>query len=191
MKIANCKLQIENCKLVIVDSGVANLASVQSAFGRLGVETRVTADPDDVRAASHVVIPGVGAFGAGMAALRARNLDFAIREAVAAEKPLLAICLGMQLLCEGSAESPGVAGLGVIRGSCEKLPDEYRVPHLGWNTIMADEACSMLAPMDASFANSFALSVAPSGWSAAWAIHGARFVAALERDRVLACQFHP
>jgi cyclase len=191
VKIENCKLQIENCKLVIVDSGVANLASVQAAFGRLGVETRVTADPDDVRAASHVVIPGVGAFGAGMAALRARNLDVAIHEAIAARKPLLAICLGMQLLCEGSAESPGVAGLGVIRGSCDKLPDEYRVPHLGWNTIIADEACGMLAPMDASFANSFALSVAPAGWSAAWATHGTRFIAALERDRVLACQFHP
>jgi imidazole glycerol-phosphate synthase subunit HisF len=189
--IAKCKLPIANCKLVIVDSGVANVASVQAAFGRLGVETRITSEPDAVRAASHVVIPGVGAFGAGMTALRARGLDIAIRESIAAEKPLLAICLGMQLLSDASAESPGVQGLGVIRGVCQPLPDEYRVPHLGWNPAVADESCRMLQAMDAFFANSFALRDAPSGWSAAWATHGTPFIAALERERILACQFHP
>jgi cyclase len=177
--------------VVIVDSGVANLASVQAAFARLGVETLVTADPGAVRAASHVVIPGVGAFGAAIATLRARHLDVAIREAIAAEKPLLAICLGMQLLCEGSAESPGVEGLGVIRASCERLPYEFRLPHLGWNPVAADESCRMLESMDASFANSFALSDAPAGWSGAWATHGTRFIAALEREQIVACQFHP
>jgi cyclase len=187
----NGAMKMDNCEVVIVDSGVANLASVEAAFGRLGVETLTTADPGAVRGASHVVIPGVGALGAVINALRARNLDVAIQEAVDAGKPLLAICLGMQLLCERSAESPGIEGLGVIRGSCERLPDEYRVPHLGWNPVVADESCRTLEAMDASFANSFALRVAPSGWSAAWATHGTPFVAALERGRILACQFHP
>lgn len=198
MRMENRKVPSEKSKslmddgeVVIVDSGVANLASVQAAFGRLGVETRIAADPGAVRAASHVVIPGVGAFGAGISALRARNLDVAIHDAVDAGKPVLAICLGMQLLCDGSAESPGAGGLGVIHGSCERLPDEYRVPHLGWNPVVADESCRTLETMEASFANSFALRSAPDGWSAAWATHGTPFVAALERGRILACQFHP
>ena len=177
--------------VIIVDSGVANLASVQAAFARLSASTRVSSDPDEVRRASRVVIPGVGAFGAGMAALRARRLDGAIRDAFDAGTPLLAICLGFQMLCEQSDESPGVAGLGLIEGTCQRLPDEVRVPHLGWNVVSPEASCRMLAPMDASFANSFALREAPCGWDTAWTTHGVRFVAAAERGSVLACQFHP
>ena len=177
--------------VIIVDSGVANLASVQAAFARLSASTRVSSDPDEVRRASRVVIPGVGAFGAGMAALRARRLDGAIRDAFDAGTPLLAICLGFQMLCEQSDESPGVAGFGLIEGTCQRLPDEVRVPHLGWNVVSPEASCRMLAPMDASFANSFALREAPCGWDTAWTTHGVRFVAAAERGSVLACQFHP
>ena len=177
--------------VVIVDSGVANFASVQAAFARLSASTRVSSDPDEVRRASRIVIPGVGAFGAGMAALRARRLDGAIRDTFDAGTPLLAICLGFQMLCEHSDESPGVAGLGLIEGTCERLPDEVRVPHLGWNVVSPEASCRMLAPMDASFANSFALREAPCGWDTAWTTHGVRFVAAAELGPVLACQFHP
>lgn len=177
--------------VVLVNSGVANLASVAAAFARLGAASVVTADPSVVRGARRLVLPGVGAFGAGMAALRGTGLDEAVREAVRDGVPLLGICLGMQLLCEASEESPGVGGLGLIPGRCRALPGPGRIPHLGWNRVMPDDACRLTSPMDAAFANSFALGAAPAGWAAAWTTHGAAFVAALERESVLACQFHP
>jgi imidazole glycerol-phosphate synthase subunit HisF len=177
--------------LVIVDSGVANLASVSAAFRRLGVATLVSSDAAVVRRAPRLVLPGVGAFGTGVAALRARGLDASIQDAVAAGAPLLAICFGLQLLCDSSEESPGIAGLGLIRGTCRRLPAGVRVPHLGWNRVAPDADCRSVSMMDAAFANSYALPQAPSGWAAAWTTHGVRFVAALERGAVLACQFHP
>jgi len=177
--------------VVIVDSGVANLASVRGAFARLGAPARVSSDPEDVRRAARVVLPGVGAYAAAAGALRARGLDAAAREALAAGTPLLAVCLGMQLLCDGSEEAPGVPGLGLVPGVCRRLPQGVRVPHLGWSRVEPDGAVRLLAPLDAAFAHSYALRDAPPGWAAAWTTHGDRFVAALERDAILACQFHP
>src|SRR4029077_6385397 len=123
--------------VVIVDSGVANLASIASAFRALGANVLVTGDAGGVQDAPRVVLPGVGAFGAGLGALRARGLDQAVTHAAARGTPLLGVCLGMQMLCEASEEAPGVAGLGVIPGTCRRLPDDVRVPHLGWNTVTA------------------------------------------------------
>src|SRR5512135_1277358 len=123
--------------VTIVDSGIANLASVRSAFRTLGVETVLTRDPGTLRSADRVVLPGVGAFGAGMASLQTAGLDAAVRDVAGSGTPLLAICLGLQLLTEGSDETPGVAGIGVIPGSCRRLPEDVRVPHLGWNAVRA------------------------------------------------------
>src|SRR5213080_1531422 len=177
--------------VVIVDSGVANLASITSGLGRLGASVAVTRDPAAVRQAPRVVLPGVGAFGAGMGALRAHGLDRAITDVAARGTPLLGICLGMQLLCQASDETPGVPGLGVIAGGCRRLPADVRVPHLGWNTVTAQSGGGLVATGVAAFANSYALRDAPAGWTAAWTTHGVPFVAALERLGVLACQFHP
>lgn len=177
--------------VVIVDSGVANFASVQAAFARLGAGSVVSSDVEVLRTAARLVIPGVGSFGSGVASLRSNGLDVPVKDACVSGKPVLAICLGLQMLAEGSEESPGVAGLGVLNGKCRRLPDEVRVPHLGWNSVMPDESCRMVSPMEASFANSYAMGSAPAGWSAAWTTHGAPFVAAIERGAVLGCQFHP
>ena len=178
--------------VVIVDSGVANLASIASGFRRLGANVVVTGDEAVVRGAARVVLPGVGAFGAGLAALRARGLDQAVSQAAARGTPLLGVCLGMQMLCEASEEAPGVAGLGVIPGTCRRLPEHVRVPHLGWNAVTGTGE-GLVATGVAAFANSYALREGPPGWVAAWTTHGARFVAALQKDgaRLLACQFHP
>ncbi len=119
------------------------------------------------------------------------NLAPAIRDFAEEGKPLLAICLGLQLLCEASDENPGVEGLGLIDGVCHALPPTVRVPHLGWNGVRADPNCRLLNNGTAAFANSYCLNDAPTGWSVAWCVHGSPFVAALERGRVLACQFHP
>jgi imidazole glycerol phosphate synthase glutamine amidotransferase subunit len=177
-------------RVVILDSGVANVASVASAFAALGAMPVVTRDPAVARGAGHLVLPGVGSFGAGMAALGAGGLDAVVVGAVEQGTPLLAICLGLQLLTEGSDESPGVAGLGVIRGRCERLPGSVRVPQLGWNAVTAGEGI-LVNDGYAAYANSFVLTEAPGGWAASWTTHGERFVAALERGGVLACQFHP
>lgn len=177
--------------LVILDSGIANVASVAGAFAALGAEPVVTRDPAVARRATHLVLPGVGAFGAGMGALQATGLDAVVREAVARGTPLLAICLGLQLLTEGSDETPAVPGLGLIAARCVRLPDSVRVPQLGWNRVRAGGNRTALVDGYAAYANSYAVTRAPEGWTAAWTTHGVPMAAALERENVLACQFHP
>jgi imidazole glycerol phosphate synthase glutamine amidotransferase subunit len=144
-----------------------------------------------VRDASRIVLPGVGAFGAGMTALRSRGLDTAIRDVASRGSPILGICLGMQMLCEASEETPGVAGLGVVPGICRRLPADVRVPHLGWNSVTPGPEARLLTRGVAAFANSYALREGPAGWATAWTTHGVPFIAALERGPMLACQFHP
>ena len=177
--------------VVIVDSGVANLASIAGAFRRLDATVVVTADPAVVREATRLVLPGVGAFGAGIAALRAGGLYTVIPDVAARGTPLLGVCLGMQMLCEASEETPGVAGLGMVAGTCGRLPPHVRIPHLGWNSVSAEPGARFVASGVAAFANSYALRESPDGWTPAWTTHGVPFVAALERGPVLACQFHP
>ena len=177
--------------MVIVDTGVANLASIAGAFRRIGVTAVVSADPAIVRAAARVVLPGVGAFGAGMSAMSSRGLDAVIRDHAARGTPILGICLGMQMLCEASEETPCVAGLGVIAGTCRRLPADVRIPHLGWNRVTPEPEARLLAPGIAAFANSYALRDGPAGWTTAWTTHGVPFIAALERGTTIACQFHP
>ncbi len=177
--------------VLIVDSGVANLASIAWAFQRLGATTVVSSNSAVVRQAPRLVLPGVGAFGAGMAAIRNGGLDAAILDATSRGTPILGICLGMQMLCEASDETPGVAGLGVVPGTCRRLPSDVRIPHLGWNQVTPEPGARFVTSGVAAFANSYALQECPAGWTPAWTTHGAPFIAALERGSILACQFHP
>jgi imidazole glycerol phosphate synthase glutamine amidotransferase subunit len=177
-------------RLMVLDSGIANVASVTSAFRALGCEPAITRDAVVAREATHLVLPGVGSFGAGMAALRSTGLDRVVLEAVEKNTPLLAICLGLQLLTEGSDESPGVMGLGVIPARCVRLPDSVRVPQLGWNAVNTGVRGSV-EPGFAAYANSYAITGAPIDWAATWTEHGVRLVASLERGGVLGVQFHP
>ena len=177
--------------LVIVDSGVANLASIAGAFRRLGATIEVTADPVLVRNAQRIVLPGVGTFSAGMTALRRNDLDRAIPDAVSSGTPLLGVCLGMQLLCEASEEAPGVPGLRIIAGTCRLLPSNVRIPHLGWNSVTPEPTARVVTNGVAAFAHSYALRENPRDAIPAWTTHGVRFVAGLEQGCVLACQFHP
>ncbi len=178
-------------EVVVVDSGVANLASVTTGFQRLGASVTITDDPHLIRSGHRIVLPGVGAFGAGMAALRSSHLDEAVRDVITARRPLLAICLGLQLLTEASDEDPEIPGIGIIPGVCRRLPADVRVPHLGWNRVSPTPQSRLICEGDAAFANSFCLVEPPSGWAVATTTHGTSFLSALERDRVLACQFHP
>ena len=123
--------------VVVIDSGVANLASVGSALDALGTRHTVTTDPEVVLAGTHVVLPGVGHFGQGIRNLQEHKLDEAVRQVHEAGTPLLAVCLGMQMLAGASDESPGTPGIGILPGRLRRLPDSVRVPHLGWNGVTA------------------------------------------------------
>ncbi|MGB8360359.1 MAG: imidazole glycerol phosphate synthase subunit HisH [Acidimicrobiia bacterium] len=172
-------------------TGTANLASVLAAFRRLGAGTALSHDASEVADAVCVVVPGVGSFGAAMGALDEAGMSEALVARVDAGRPTLAICVGMQLLAEKSEESPEQAGLGVIEDGLDRFGSGLRVPQMGWNQVTAGPGCRFLEDGWAYFANSYRMGSVPQGWSGATSDYGGGFVAGLERDGVLACQFHP
>lgn len=178
-------------EVVIVDTGVANTASVRAAFERLGARVAVSSQREVVDEAGALVLPGVGAFGAGMELLERGTLDEALRRRVEGGRPTLAICLGMQLLGMTSEESPGVRGLGVTEWRVERFGGAVRVPQFGWNIVEPGAGCSFIERGYAYFANSYCVRDAGDGWRSATSSHDAPFVAGAERGGVLACQFHP
>jgi glutamine amidotransferase len=176
--------------VIVVPTGTANLASVRAALDRLGARARLAEDAAMIEKATHVVLPGVGSFGAAMAGLREAGFDGALGARVQSGRATLAMCVGLQVLFEASDESPDAAGLAVFLGRVERFPDEVRMPQFGWNRVEPEPGCRLLEPGYAYFANSYRVLEAP-GCAIATAEHGGRFVAALEQGRVLACQFHP
>jgi imidazoleglycerol phosphate synthase glutamine amidotransferase subunit HisH len=213
-------------EVLVLRTGVANLASVEAALARAGATVRFGREAAEVADAARLVLPGVGAFAHGMAALD--PVAAALQDRIAQGRPTLAICLGLQLLAEGSEESPGVAGLGVLPGVVARLGSEgasqgsaqattvaasrdlctsraapgtspvansVRVPHFGWSRVEPEAAGGLVEPGHAYFAHSFCLryspGATPKGWTISTTMHGAPFVAAIERGSVLACQFHP
>lgn len=177
--------------VIIVGTGVANLASVRAALDRSGIASRVSARPDAVAGAAYVVLPGVGSFGAAMEHLRTHRLVEPLRKRIERGRPTLAICLGMQLLAAASEESPGVTGLGVLDTTVRRFSNGRRIPQFGWNQVTVDRRAKMLSPGFAYFANSYRLAECDPAWVPAWTDYGGPFLAAIERGAVLACQFHP
>ncbi|MEM7124409.1 MAG: imidazole glycerol phosphate synthase subunit HisH [Pseudomonadota bacterium] len=178
-------------EIVVCRTGTANLASVFAGLRRAGGAPRMAKNAQDVVGASHVMLPGVGAFGASMRALRDGGLEDALRERIDAGRPTLAICVGLQLLCRNSEETPGAPGLDILPLTATRFPNTVRVPQLGWNRIDAESGCDLLTSGFVYFANSYRITGVPEGWLGATADHGGPFVAALERGPVVACQFHP
>jgi cyclase len=176
-------------EVYVVDTGAANVASVLAALTEVGATVVRGSDAARVRAAARVVLPGVGAFGA----VRSRMdeaLAVALAERVRDGRPTFGICLGMQLFSEGSEESPGVPGLGVLPTSVGRFSAGIEVPQLGWNGVVADGE-GYLTDGAAYFANSFRITRPPPGWRVAWTSYGDRFAAGLERGDVVLVQFHP
>jgi glutamine amidotransferase len=178
-------------EVLVIRTGAANVASVLAALRRAGADPRTTSDPDEILRADRVVLPGVGAFGAAIEVLRAGSLDVAVSERLKTDRPLLSICLGLQMLCTQSEETPGVPGLSFLDTRVVRFREGIRVPQLGWNHIDPTDGCRLLTPGHAYFANTYHLAQIPTGWEGAHADHGGPFVAAVERGAVLACQFHP
>jgi imidazole glycerol-phosphate synthase subunit HisH len=179
-------------RVVLLDSGGANLGSVRAAFSRLGIDAPVTSDWNSIRAATHVVLPGVGAAAACMARLRENGLDRVIPKLT---QPLIGICVGMQLLFERSEESDTEC-LGLFPGRVRLLPAStgVRVPHMGWNRLDTTTAVSHpltegLAGKQVYFVHSYA--ARPSERTLATTTHGAAFDAIAARGMVMGAQFHP
>lgn len=182
--------------VVVIDSGGANLASLQHALRRLGANAEVSADPERIRRASHVLLPGVGAAPDTMQRLRAAGLDSLIPGLT---QPVLGICLGMQLLYEASGEVRGEAaetrGLGIVPGRVMRLPasPEHPVPHMGWNQLeplREDPLLAGIAPgSHVYFVHSFAAPV--TGDTLAACDYAGRFCAAVRRANFRGVQFHP
>ncbi len=176
--------------VLILPTGTANLASVEAAFKKLGASTERASDPDAIERAKHVVLPGVGTFGATMVGLETAGFAQRIAARVREGRPTLSMCVGLQVLFEASQESPNAKGLGVIPGEVGRFPVNVSVPQFGWNRIEPEAGCRYLEAGYAYFANSFRIEAAPD-CKTAIAEHGGPFVAAFEREDVVACQFHP
>jgi glutamine amidotransferase len=189
--------------IAIIDYGIGNLRSAEKAFQHLGFDAKLTQDPADLGRAKKLVLPGVGAFGQCMAALRARGFVEPLLQAVNAGVPLLGICVGLQMLFEQSEESPGVEGLGILRGSILRFsgpafqgPDSLKVPQTGWNALeFASPPHPLFAGISAGshvyFVHSFFPKPADESTALAWVDYGGRFCCAAGRRNVAGVQFHP
>jgi glutamine amidotransferase len=181
--------------IAVVDYGIGNLRSAEKALQHLGATAKLTSSPSEIAAADAVVLPGVGNFGACMHALRASGLEAATLDAAHDHRPFLGICVGMQMLFDGSDESPGVRGLGVVPGRITRLPSTERLPQMGWNTLEARPGAKLMAglpdPAWCYFVHSYAPEPSDDGVVAAWCEYGRKFAAAVERGPLWATQFHP
>jgi imidazole glycerol-phosphate synthase subunit HisH len=180
--------------IAVLDYGIGNLRSAEKALQFLGADARLVSDPDQASRAEAVVLPGVGSFGRCMEALRHCGLDGVALDAVSAGKPFLGICVGMQMLYDGSDESPGVPGLGVLSGVVTKLPNGVKRPQMQWNQLKLVRADSpLVAGLGPEpwvyFVHSYA--PPPGDDIVATCDYGGPVPAAAVRGRVWATQFHP
>ncbi len=183
-------------RVAILDYQAGNLTSVQRALAHLGQDAQVTARPEEVAKADRVIFPGVGAAGSCMANLRAAGLDQALREVIAASRPLLCICVGMQLLFESSEEDGGVACLGLLPGAVRRFrpaDPTIKVPHMGWNPVaLRDPLSAGIAPGSPFyFVHSYYCDPGPGVEVIATSVHGQQFCAGVRRGDLAAFQFHP
>eukprot|EP00727_Mastigamoeba_balamuthi_P000260 m51a1_g10230 putative imidazole glycerol phosphate synthase (818) ;mRNA; r:161003-163933 len=194
--------QAPRVPVVVVRTGTANTGSMLAALRRAGADAAMATDAAQVATAGHVVVPGVGTYGACLAAVRGQpGLEEALRDRVRRGAATLFVCVGLQVLGNASEETAGVAGLGAVQAECRLIPagEGVRVPQQGWNRVEPAARSRFISPGYAFFTNSYAF-LAPAGnsaepfgdgWAASTTQHGARLVSALERGQVLAVQFHP
>jgi glutamine amidotransferase len=181
--------------IAIIDYGMGNLRSVQKAFERVGADARVTQNPEEIKNADKVVLPGVGAMAPAMDKLQELNLIPAIRNFIAAGKPFLGICLGFQLLFERSEEGGEIKGLGILGGIVDRFT-QLKVPQIGWNQLhITSPASSLLKGVEEAanvyFCHSYFVKPSDKRVIAATAHYAVNFTAAVARDNLFGVQFHP
>jgi len=180
--------------IAIIDYGMGNLRSVQKAFEYMGFEAVISDNADVIDQASHVILPGVGAFCDAMQRLRDTGLDQALLRAAKAGKPVLGICLGMQMMFEHSEENGVYDGLGLFPGTVTRFEDRgLKIPHMGWNTLSTRD-CPLFDAGDdpcVYFVHSYCMTEVSDAWTAATCDYGQTFTATICRGNVMATQFHP
>ena len=184
--------------IAVIDYGAGNLQSVVKAFEFIGCRAEVIARPERLAQADAAVLPGVGSFGDAMDSLKSRGFVEPVRQFVDSGKPFLGICLGLQLLFESSEESPGVPGLGLLKGKILRIPDEpgLKVPHIGWNSLTFSTPKSLLFQGLSEnpyvyFVHSYYLQAEDSKVVSATAEYGVTIHAAVQCENLFATQFHP
>lgn len=182
--------------ITIIDYQMGNLRSVQKAVEKAGMEAEITSDPRKVATAQKLILPGVGAFGDAIAEIRSRNLETPIRDYLAADRPFLGICLGLQMLFEQGFEHGTHEGLGVIAGDVARfeLPGEFKIPHMGWNTVEPGPAGADLGIDPGTFyyfVHSYYVRPSDPSVVALTCDYGGPFCAAIRRGNLIATQFHP
>jgi len=181
--------------IAIVDYGMGNLLSVCKAFAKIGYPAEITSDPRRILSAEGVVLPGVGAFADAMKNLISTGIGEAIKLAVAREVPFLGICLGLHLIFSKSYEDGEHTGLDIIPGEVKRLPNNVKVPHMGWNQIEIQKECRILEGVkDGSFlyfVHSYYVSPEDERAVAATTIYGCRFTAVICKGNIFGIQFHP
>lgn len=183
--------------IAIIDYGMGNLHSVQKALEFIGCEAMITDDPAVLDQAAKAILPGVGAFADAIAELEARGLSKAVLDFASSGRPLLGICLGMQLLFESSGEGGAHGGLGVIPSSIVHFPADIglKVPHMGWNNLAMSDACPLFRGIEDQpyvyFVHSFHAPEISPEWTAATSDYGKTFTAAVQVGNVFGTQFHP
>lgn len=183
--------------IAIIDYGMGNLRSVSKALEKLGAQVAVTQEPEAIRSADKIILPGVGAFGDAMCELRKRNLIKPIKETVEKGKPFLGICLGLQLLFKTSEENPGTPGLGIFPGTVVRFPDNsgLKVPHMGWNQVKLSGKSGLLEGVQDSsyfyFVHSYFAKPNEADLVQGSSEYGVMFPAIIGKNNVWATQFHP
>lgn len=186
--------------IVIVDYGMGNLFSIKSALDYLGAESIISSDPDTIKKANKLILPGVGSFKMAVANLKKDNLDSNIKESVGKRKtPILGICLGMQLLCLSSTEDGLSNGFGFINAPIERfkntLASNFKVPHVGFATVSVMRKNRLFVGLntevDFYFTHSFRLFFENQPFAVGKCFHGENFVAAFEKENICGTQFHP
>lgn len=183
--------------IAIIDYDAGNIKSVEKAIHFLGEEAHVTRDREQILDADKVILPGVGAFGDAMGKIRGYGLEEVIQEVVSRGTPFLGICLGLQLLFERSAESVGVAGLGILKGEILRIPNKegFKIPQIGWNSLRYPNKGKLFEgiPEDSYvyFVHSYYLQAQEHGIVTATTEYSTQIHASVEKDNVFACQFHP
>lgn len=178
--------------VAVLDYGIGNLRSAQKGLERAGADAHLTADPALIRRADGLVLPGVGAFGPAMAALEAAGLDGEARRAVDTGVPFLGICIGMQMLYEGSEEAPGRPGLGLLAGEVRLLPGEVKRPQMQWNQLHVERPDPLLDGLDGAwvyFVHSYSPAISPT--TIATCDYGGPVCAVAADGALWGVQFHP
>lgn len=183
--------------VAIIDYGAGNLQSVKKTLDFIGAESKITDNKDEINAASHIILPGVGSFADAMSCIRERGLEETIKKSADGSKHFLGICLGLQLLFESGEESPGVKGLGVFKGDIVTIPKDngLKVPHIGWNSVKLNQTNGIFEGIkDESyfyFVHSYYLKNADEDIVAGTTEYGVPIQCAVQNGRVCATQFHP